>query len=310
MRIGYPCLNRTIGCSASHKFRLAALDDERLAVAVASNLECLERILLFNAAAGFGFFRISSDTVPFASHPACRLDWRARFRARLAALGRLARRGRMRISMHPDQFVLINALDPDIVRRSEAELEYHASFLDAMGLGRTAKIQIHVGGAYGDKTAAIERFLAAWNELSPAVRRRLVIENDDRLFGVRDCLEIQSRSGIPVLFDAFHHVCLNQGESVREALAACAATWRPADGPPMVDFSSQAPGKRRGAHVESLQAGAFRGFLRAAAGIDFDLMLEIKDKERSAARALRIAEALGLGPVSGRRRSRARPPRQ
>ncbi len=310
MRLGYPCLNRTIGCSASHKFRLAALDNERLAEAVAANLDCLERILRFNAEAGFGFFRISSDTVPFASHPACRLDWRARFGPRLAALGRLAQNGRMRISMHPDQFVLINALDPDIVRRSVAELEYHASLLDGMGLGRAAKIQIHVGGVYGDKAAAMDRFLAAWKELSPSVRRRLVIENDDRLYGVRDCLEIHGRSGVPVLFDVFHHACLNRGESVREALAACAATWKSEDGPPMVDFSSQAPGRRRGAHVESLRAGPFGAFLRDAAGIDFDLMLEIKDKERSAARALRIAEAAGLGPFSGRRRSPARPPRR
>lgn len=118
-----------------------------------------------------------------------------------------------------------------------------------------------------------------------------MIENDDRLFAVRDCLEIHSRTGIPVLFDVFHHACLNAGESTPQALAACAATWRRRDGPPMVDYSSQAAGRRKGAHVESLEAGPFRAFLRAAAGIDFDLMLEVKDKERSAARALRIATA-------------------
>ncbi len=291
MRIGYPCINRSIGCSASHKFRLASLTDDRLAGTAASNLECLDRILRFNAGEGFGFLRISSDTIPFASHPSCGLDWRSLFKGELASLGRFIRRKRMRISMHPDPFVLINAKDPDIVRRSVAELDYHAALLDALGLNGTAKIQIHVGGVYGDKAAAMDRFVAAWGKLPHAVRRRLVIENDDRLFGVRDCLEISGRTGIPVLFDVFHHACLNAGESAHQALAACAATWRKRDGLPMVDYSSQAAGRRRGAHVESLEAGHFRAFLRAAAGIDFDLMLEVKDKERSAARALRIAAA-------------------
>jgi UV DNA damage endonuclease len=291
MKIGYPCLNRSIGCSASRKFRLASLTDERLAETVAANLECLGRILRFNAAEGVGFFRISSETVPFASHPDCRLDWRGRFEAELAALGRFIRRHRMRISMHPDQFVLINALDPAIVRRSAAELGYHAALLDALGLDLTAKIQIHIGGAYGDKAAAMDRFAAEWKKLPGAVRRRLVIENDDRLYRVRDCLEIHLRTGIPVLFDAFHHACLNQCESLRDALTACAATWKKRDGPPMVDYSSQAPERRRGAHVESLEARHFRAFLHRCSGIDFDLMLEVKDKEKSAALALRIAGA-------------------
>jgi UV DNA damage endonuclease len=217
IRIGYPCINRTIGCTANHTFRLASYSGERLEEAVSSNLECLERILRFNLDNGILFFRISSDIVPFASHPVCSYDWRGRFSGNFMKLGKFIKKSGMRVSMHPDQFVLINALDEDIVRRSELELEYHSDVLDLMGLDSKAKVQIHVGGVYGDKEAAMERFIERYSNLSPRVKKRLVIENDDRLYTLADCLKISKRTGVPVLFDVFHHRCLSSGEKIADA---------------------------------------------------------------------------------------------
>ncbi len=285
MRIGYPCLNRSIGCTPSRTFRLASYSAARLAEAVAANLECLERILEFNRANGLLFFRITSDLVPFASHPVCRFPWQEEFAPRFAALGRFIRRHGMRISMHPDQFTLINSPDEGIFRRSAAELEYHAAVLDRLGLDATARIQVHVGGAYGDKPAAIARFCARFALLDAAVRRRLAVENDDRLFTVADCLEISRRTGVPVLFDSFHHRLNNRGEKEAEALALAAATWKRRHGPPMVDYSSQKQGARPGSHAESIDLRHFARFAAAAAGLGCDVMLEIKDKEKSALRA-------------------------
>jgi UV DNA damage endonuclease len=285
MRIGYPCLNRSIGCTSSRTFRLASYSPERLAGAVAANLECLQRILEFNRANGLLFFRVTSDLVPFASHPVCRVPWQEEFAPRFAALGRFIRRQRMRVSMHPDQFTLINSPDEGIFRRSAAELEYHAAVLDLLGLDNTARIQIHAGGAYGDKPAAIGRFCRRFELLAEAVRRRLAVENDDRLFTVADCLEISRRTGVPVLFDSFHHRLNNRGEKEAEALARAAATWQRRHGPLMVDYSSQKKGARPGSHAESIDLRHFARFVASAAGIDCDVMLEIKDKEKSALRA-------------------------
>ena len=242
-------------------------------------------MLEFNRDHGLLFLRITSDLVPFASHPVCAFPWPEEFAARFAALGSFIRQSAMRISMHPDQFTLINSPNEDIFRRSAAELAYHARVLDLLGLDSTARIQIHAGGVYNDKPASIDRFCSRFEQLPAAVRRRLTVENDDRLYGVADCLVISRRTGIPVLFDSFHHRLNSNGEGTAAALALAAATWKKADGLPMVDYSSQKKGERKGSHAESIDLRHFARFITAAAGIDFDIMLEIKDKEKSALRA-------------------------
>jgi UV DNA damage endonuclease len=288
MKIGYPCLNRSIGCTPGRTFRLRSYSARRLAESVRLNLECLGRILEFNTANGLLFFRITSDLVPFASHPVCAFPWHEEFAQRFASLGEFIRHNEMRISMHPDQFTLINSPDPDIFSRSAAELDYHARILDLLGLDRTARIQIHVGGVYGDKAASIDRFCLRFERLDRAVRRRLVVENDDRQYSVSDCLLISRRTGTPVLFDSFHHQLNPGGKEMLEAMQLAAATWKKGDGPPMVDYSSQKKGERRGSHAESIDLKDFAAFIAAAGILDFDIMLEIKDKEKSALRARRF----------------------
>lgn len=296
MRIGYPCVNESIDCTASSTFRLRSFSRTRFYRAVESNLSCLENMLRFNIEHGLGFLRIGSGLIPFASHPVCRADWRRRFAKELSRLGRLIRSKGVRVSMHPDQFTVLNALEEDVVRRSVFELEYHAQLLDAMGLDAKAKIQIHIGGVYDDKEAAKRRFVERYRKLSKAVRRRLVIENDDRLYTLSDCLEISKETGVPVLLDAFHHALLNNGESMTHAMLLARWTWKKADGPPMMDYSSQQPGLRAGAHADTLNPRHFKMFLSKVDNPDFDLMLEIRDKEKSALRAielLREAERAG-----------------
>jgi UV DNA damage endonuclease len=293
VKIGYPCLNRGIGCSASKTFRLASYSETRFIETVEKNLDCLKKILEYNVREGLFFFRISSDTIPFASHQVCGVNWTGRFALRFQRIGDYIRDNGMRISMHPDQFTLINSPRSEVNERSRAELLYHALLLDAMGLGLDAKIQIHVGGVYGDKMRSIERFVSNYNGLSYQIRKRLVIENDERLYGLRDCMYIHELTGVPILFDVFHHQCIPGAETTAEALTKASGTWTETDGALMVDYSSQRPGEKRGRHTESIDPELFTRFLSESAGFDFDLMLEIKDKEKSARVALDIARNHG-----------------
>jgi len=289
MRIGYPCINRSIGCTASRTFRLSSYTDNRLRDTVQENLACLAKILAYNEKHHLLFFRITSDLVPFASHPVCTFPWQEHFSGVFDRLGEYIRKHGFRISMHPDQFILLNAPDNGVLRRSIAELAYQVRVLDLLGLDNSAKVQVHVGGVYGNKTASMDRFVKRFELLDPSIRSRLVIENDERLYTISDCLTIHERTGIPVIMDSFHHTILNNGERFADLLQPVRHTWKQADGVPMVDYSSQEQKKRAGAHAEHIVSDDFRHFLATTRPADFDLMLEIKDKEKSALEALGIA---------------------
>lgn len=286
MKLGYPCLNWSIGLAANKTFRLASYSESRLCETISNNLSALEKILNWNIAHGFFFFRISSELIPFASHPVNKFDWLSYFKADFERIGKYIHAHQIRISMHPDQFVLINTPSQDILKRSIADLKYHADVLAALNLDDTAKIQIHVGGVYGDKPAAINRFIENYNKLDFHIKRRLVIENDDRLFSLKDCLFIREKINIPIIFDNFHHECLNNGENLSEAMSSVIKTWSKKDGIPMVDFSHQQPSERRGKHAQSIDPETFKSFLKETKQFDFDVMLEIKDKEASAKKVL------------------------
>ena len=293
MRIGYPCINRTIGCKGDRTFRLKSYSEERLIETVENNLNCLLEMLTFNLAHTLLFFRITSELVPFASHPVNQFNWQAYFKERFKAIGLFIKTHGLRISMHPDQFTLINSVDNAVFERSVKELVYHAQVLDLMELDMSAKIQIHIGGVYGDKAKSMDRFIKRFSELDEGIQRRLVIENDDRQYSLKDCLQLHAETGIPVLFDVYHHELNNSGELVREAFDLFHTTWKKKDGVPMVDYSSQQPVERKGKHAESIDIAHFKRFVEETKGYDFDIMLEIKDKEQSAIKAVDLLKAMG-----------------
>ncbi len=289
MRIGYPCINLTLECKGNRTFRLKSYSQKRFIETVESNLHCLDKILRFNAEHNLLFFRITSDLIPFASHPICQFNWQDYFKQKFQKIGDFIKSSNIRISMHPDQFTLINSPNNAIFERSIKELQYHAQVLDLMGLDASSKIQLHVGGVYKNKEKSIKRFVERYHGISEQIKRRLIIENDDRLYDLHNCLFISKETGIPVLFDSFHHTINNSGENINEAFELVSNTWRDKDGLLMVDYSIQQVDNKRGKHTASLDSKHFKKFLEDTKPFDFDIILEIKDKDKSALRAVKIA---------------------
>ncbi|MGV8162254.1 MAG: UV DNA damage repair endonuclease UvsE [Candidatus Nanoarchaeia archaeon] len=292
MKIGYPSINWSIGCSANSTFRLASYTDQLLIEKAINNIGCLKKILKYNLDHDILFFRISSDLIPFASHEICTVEWDLMLKEAFIEVGNFIKEHNMRVSMHPDQFVLLNSEKKDVLENSIRELEYHVKVLDLMGLDDSAKIQIHVGGVYGVKEESIERFIKNYKKLPLRVKARLIIENDDKSYSLKDCLEIHKKTKVPIIFDAFHHECLNNGEILSDAVKLAEKTWKKKDGILIMDYSSQKEGERKGAHTNSINEDLFRKFLEETKGLDFDLMLEIKDKEKSALKAISIAKSM------------------
>jgi UV DNA damage endonuclease len=297
MKIGYPCINTSIPRNTTSTFKLASYSESRMIQTIKDNLIHLNQILRYNVKNDLLFFRISSDLIPFASHPICKFAWHKSFQSALLEIGDYIKKYKIRISMHPDQFVILNSYSEKIVQNSINELRYHCTLLDLMHLDETAKVQIHIGGVYGNKIEAIDRFIKTYNLVDHSIKRRLIIENDDHLYSLRDCLYIHQQTRIPILFDSFHHECYSNGESLKSTLKAAMATWdRIKDGLPMVDYSNQDMGneidvnnnknRKKGRHAQTIDMTSFEKFMNETAGLDFDVMLEIKDKEKSALKAL------------------------
>lgn len=206
--------------------------------------------------------------------------------------------------MHPGQFTVLNSVSPAVVRASVLELVWHARFLDALGTDAASKIVIHVGGMADGPEAAMERFVRVAGTLPQAVRRRLIVENDERLFTAEQVLSVSRATLLPVAFDWLHHRA-NPGSArtaatAARAVAACFDTWRADDGIPKIHLSSQARGARRGRHGDWVRPSDLLSFLAVAPPRPFDCMIEAKKKDLA---LFRLRRQLALaGVVEGGRR--------
>jgi UV DNA damage endonuclease len=266
------------------------------------SLAYVRDLLVYLRRVGITMYRLSSDLAPYSTHPdlpqfhgqieECRVE--------LAEIGQLAREADVRLSFHPSQYVVLSAPDETVARKSMTDIESQALLLDAMGLDERAVVVTHIGGVYEDRGAAMGRFAARWRSLSEPARRRLVLENDDRSYGVPDVLRVHEYTGIRCVFDALHLLNNNPSQMPpREALRRCLDTW-PADVTPKVHYSSPRTEMRQmdqhdpatgrvvrvlkpplwTQHADFVNPFEFLAFLEMSRDLrDFDVMLEIKAKD-------------------------------
>lgn len=247
MRLGFCCLFReqsinfrTTTATAIGKMKrpdaLAKLS--RLCLA---NADALLASLQFCAKNGIGCFRINSQILPIKTHPECGYsiddlpDCEIIVR-RFKECGKFVKKHNLRTCFHPDQFVVLNSPRLDVVEKSVQELEYQSEVAEWVGAD---VINIHGGGAYGDKQKALAAFASNLKLLSRRVRSRLTVENDDKTYTPADLLPICKAEGIPLVYDVHHHRCNPDGMSVEQATKKALATW---NREPMFHISSPIAG--------------------------------------------------------------------
>ena len=200
----------------------------RLAELCRTNAEALLASLQFCADHGIGAFRINSQILPVKTHPAAGYSVRdlpggADIVARFRECGEFARKHDVRLSFHPDQFVVLNSPNPKTLAHSLAELDYQAEVAEWVGADT---INIHGGGAYGDKTAALVSLRRNIEHLPEPVRSRLTLENDDKVYTPADLLPVCADTRVPMVYDVHHHRCLPDGLTVAEATKRARKTWK------------------------------------------------------------------------------------
>lgn len=215
--------------TATHlsKFRRAE-QRRRLAELCLRNAQALARSLTYCRENGIGAFRINSQILPLITHPQVgyAIEDLPGYKQIIDAYrdcGAFARRHDIRTSLHPDQFVVIASPRADVRRKSLEELVYQAMVAEWVNAD---VINIHGGGAYGDKPASLKRLASVVKELPAAVVSRLTLENDDRTFSPADLLPVCRDAGVPLTYDVHHHRCLPDGRTVDAATREALKTWQ------------------------------------------------------------------------------------
>ena len=253
-----------------------------------SNLNTVAAALRWNAAHDIQLYRITSDLIPLATHPiAAGWDWADDLAPEFAACAGLARETGARLTMHPGQYTVLNARDRAVADKAKEDLAYHARVLDLLETGPASGLVLHVGGAYGDKASAMDRFAAHFAELPPRVAERLWVENDDVTFDTAEALAVAERIGRPMVFDIHHHRVLREDDWY-PWLARILPTWGAVR--PKLHFSTPKDGQRSRSHADGIDAGDFVRFLERTRHLDLDVMLECKAKDQA---LLALRAALG-----------------
>lgn len=263
----------------------------RLAELCRANAEALLASLAYCASRGIGAFRINSQILPVKTHPTvgysmADLPGGADIVARFGECGRFARAHDLRLSFHPDQFVVLNSPNPQTLAHSLADLSYQAEVAGWVGADT---INIHGGGAYGDKVAALGALRRNIERLPGPVRVRLTLENDDKVYTPADLLPVCADTGVPLVYDVHHHRCLPDGLSVAEATERARKSWA---AEPLFHISSPIAGwdgPKPERHHDYIDAGDFPSEWRG-----WPLTVEVEAKAKELA-VLRLIEDLQAG---------------
>ena len=301
MNIGYACINMqlsypqkyggkergvkpiTTGRSMIKRTFLSKGVDYASELTLANAMD-LDKIMDWNILNGYNFFRITSGLAPWKSE----YEWNdlkdiERIRMYLHSAGVKAKTHNLRITSHPGPFNVLTSPHPHVVDNCVSDLTDHGEVFDMMGLTRTPynKINIHIGGAYGDKESAMERFCVNFERLPDSVKSRLTVENDDKasMYSVKDLYEgVYKRIGIPIVFDYHHHKFCTGDLSEQQALEMAISTW-PEGITPATHYSES---RSKEYNDDKIRPQAHSDYVLdkiETYGNEIDVMVEAKHKE-------------------------------
>ncbi|TYR80206.1 UV DNA damage repair endonuclease UvsE [Priestia megaterium] len=266
------------------------------------NLHHTKRILHYNIANEIMLYRLSSSLVPLATHPEAKWNFIDAFKNEWQELGTLIKEHRLRVSFHPNQFTLFTSDKKHVTDNAVNDMNYHYKMLEAMGIKNESLINIHVGGAYGDKERAVARFYQNLRKLPSFIKERMTLENDDKTYTTEETLCICEEERIPLLFD-YHHHKANEGDvPLIQLLPRIFHTWKWIGLTPKVHLSSPKSSKEFRSHSDYLSVDFIFPFLIMAKELnqDFDVMIEAKLKDQALLKLMEDLSAIrGIKRIGG-----------
>lgn len=253
-----------------------------------NNLDSLYEIIKYNVKNNFHFYRLTSKLVPLATHDKVDFDYITPFLDEYKKIGKLINDNNIRVDTHPDQYAVLNSMDSKIVKNTVEILKYHYKIMEALGI-KDKIIILHVGSSACGKKASITRFINNFNKLPDYIKKCIAVENDDKVYNIKDVLELCHKINVPMVLDYHHFICNNEKEDINYYLKEIIDTW---DGKlPKMHFSSPKSKLKKEfrSHSDYINKECFIEFINILKkqDKDIDIMLEAKAKDDAISRLVR-----------------------
>lgn len=253
-----------------------------------NNLDSLYKIIKYNVKNNFHFYRLTSKLVPLATHDKVNFDYITPFLDKYKKIGKLINDNNIRVDTHPNQYAVLNSMDSKIVKNTVEILEYHYKIMDALGI-KDKIIILHVGSSACGKKASITRFINNFNKLPDHIKKCIAVENDDKVYNIKDVLELCHKINVPMVLDYHHFICNNEKEDINDYLKEIIDTW--CEKLPKMHFSSPKSKLKKEfrSHSDYINKECFIEFINIIKkqDKDIDIMLEAKAKDDAISRLVR-----------------------
>ncbi len=293
IRLGYACISKTLSnvtTSSTITYTTFQKDKDykKIDTVIKSNLNALKEILTYNIKNNIHFFRLSSKLIPLATKSDVIFDYIDPYKDYYNSIAKIIKDNKLRIDFHPDEFCVLNSTKSEVVKNSIAILEYHYNLLKALEI-KNKILVLHIGGNTFGKKNSISRFINNFNTLSKDIQESIAIENDDKIFNIRDCVYISKNINVPVILDYHHHICNHDELDINDYLKDILSSWH--NTTPKMHFSSPKNKTKKDfrSHNDYINVDAFINFIDLLKPFnhDVDIMIEAKAKDEALFRLVR-----------------------
>lgn len=299
IRLGYACLSVTIDATSSKTLTYTSFQKlkekgyDKLDQVILSNFQNLEEILKYNIANDIYFYRLSSSIIPLISHPNVNIDLN-KYRKNFEKIGNIINENNMRVDIHMSPYYVLNSVNEQVVKTTINICKIYQNMFKLMKI--KSNLIFHIGGKTISKEEGINRFVKNFERLDDEVKKIILIENDDKIYTVKDCISIVKRINVNVCLDYHHYKCNNEKENLKECLDYVIKKF---SGVLKMHFSSPKNKKELRSHNDYIDVKEFILFLNIIKDYnrDIDIMIEAKMKDEALFRLVRQLKYCGYKVV-------------
>jgi len=294
IRLGYVAISKSLdNVTSSHtlsynEFLKNEKNINHIYEKIKYNLRDLEKIIDYNIKNNIHFYRLTSKLIPLATHKDINFEYKEKYKEQFNLIGDKIKQNNMRVDLHPDQFAVLNSTKKEVVENTFKILAHQYSILELFNI-KNKIIILHVGGSVFGKENSIKRFINNFKKLPKQIQKSIAIENDDKIFNIKDTLEICKKLNIPCVLDYHHHICNHGNIDIAKYYKGIFGTWKNTN--PKIHFSSPKNKTKKDirSHHDYIDVDAFIEFIENIKHLPFniDIMIEAKEKDEAMFRLIR-----------------------